>query len=86
MEPYARRPLVSGFFHLAWCFQAHLRCRLRQYEFSPFCREVHAKPQSLQMPLTEQRSGLFPGPWRLLCPGRQPARCPPRGLGRRLSL
>ena len=86
MEPYARRPLVSGFFDLAWCFQAHLRCRLRQYEFSPFCREVHAKPQSLQMPFTEQRSGLFPGPWRLLCPGRQPARCLPRGLGRRLSL
>lgn len=86
MEPYPLKPLVSGFFHLARRFQAHLRCRLRQYEFTPFCREVHAKPQSLQMPFTEQHSGLFPGPWRLLCPGLQPARCPPRGPGRCLSL
>lgn len=65
MESYPLRPFVSGFFHLAYHFQVHPRCCLRQYEFLPFYREVHVKPQSLQMP---RDLALSPLPWPLEAP------------------
>ena len=76
MESYTLRPFVSGFFHLAYRFQVHPRCRLRQYEFIAFCREVHVKPQSLQMP---RDLAVSPLPWPLAAPTHSPGwrRTPP---------
>lgn len=75
MEPYALRPLVSQLLSLSVVLPGSSHGHVCLVSMSSaHSVEVHAKPQSLQMPFTEPRSGFFP--WPLASPLQGIPACP----------